>query len=72
MTMVVSRDHNATMQTTPLTDWSHKYARRSKGLTHEKVSRYGRQILEVLASLAESSLSEIVCTVLYLLQLCRG
>ena len=31
----------------PLTDWSQKYARRSKGLPNDKISKYGRHILEV-------------------------
>ena len=35
------------LQTMPLTDWSRKYASRSKGLTNEKIAKYGRHILEV-------------------------
>lgn len=31
----------------PVIDWSRKYSRRARGLSKDKVRRYGQQILEV-------------------------
>ena len=44
-------------KTSPLSAWSEKYAKRSRGLHTEKLALYGRQILEVMLKLLQHILA---------------